>query len=299
MTSLPLGLIKAVRPHQWTKNVLVFAAPAAAGTLFADGVIRNACVAFTAFCLAAGGTYLLNDSRDVESDRRHPTKQNRPIAAGVVPVPLACVLGVVLLVTAVGVATLAPGDGGNYNLAYTIAAYLSLTCAYTFWLKHQPVVDIMAVAAGFVLRAIAGGAATGVPISKWFYLVTSAGALFMVVGKRQGEAAELGADAVALRPALAAYTPDFLGYLRSVSSGLLLIAYCLWAFESASTVTNGNGSVFFELSVVPFLAAVLRYALLIGEGKGAEPETLVLRDRPLQIAGLVWAIIYGYGLYLA
>lgn len=299
MTSLPLGLVKAVRPHQWTKNVLVFAAPVAAGTLFADGVIRNAVVAFAAFCLAAGGTYLLNDARDVDSDRRHPTKRNRPIAAGVVPVPLATALGAVLLITAVGVATLAPGDGSNYNLAYTIAAYLSLTCAYTFWLKHQPVVDIMAVAAGFVLRAIAGGAATEVPISKWFYLVTSAGALFMVVGKRQGEAAELGADAVALRPALAAYTPDFLGYLRSVSSGLLVIAYCLWAFESASTVANGNGSVFFELSVVPFLAAVLRYALLIGEGKGAEPETLVLRDRPLQIAGIAWAIIYGYGLYLA
>ena len=292
MTSLPLGVLKAMRPHQWTKNVLVFAAPLAAGKLSQDGLILDACIAFVAFCLAAGGTYLLNDARDVESDRQHPTKRNRPIAAGIVPVRIAVIAGIVSLVASVGVALLA-----HRNLAYTILAYLTLTCVYTFWLKHEPVFDIVSVAAGFVLRAIAGGTATGVPISQWFYIVTSAGALFMVVGKRQGEAMELKDDAVRLRPALAAYTPDFLVYLRSLSSGLLVIAYCLWAFESAAA--NGTATVFFELSIVPFVVAVLRYGLLLSQGKGAEPERLVLRDRPLLLAGGLWAIIYAYGLYIA
>lgn len=294
MASLPFGLIRAMRPHQWTKNVLVFAAPIAAGKLRSGEVMLDAAIAFASFCLAAGGTYLLNDAKDVEADRRHPTKRNRPIAAGDVPVPVAVIVGATALVAAVALGLVA-----NRNLAYTIAAYLAFTCAYTFWLKHQPVFDIVFVAAGFVLRAIAGGAATDVPISKWFYIVTSAGALFMVVGKRQGEAAELGEDAASIRPALAAYTPDFLMYLRSVSSGLLVIAYCLWAFESAEARTGDGATVYFELSIVPFVVAVLRYALLLSQGKGAEPETLVLHDRPLQLAGLVWAIIYGYGLYLS
>lgn len=293
-TPLPLGLLKAMRPQQWTKNVLVFAAPIAAGKIRQDGVVLDTLIAFVAFCLAAGGTYLLNDARDVESDRQHPTKHRRPIASGIVPVPVALVAGVISLVASLGVALLA-----DRNLAFTIGAYLILTCSYTFWLKHQPVVDIVAVAAGFVIRAIAGGAATGVPISQWFYIVTSAGALFMVVGKRQGEAAELGEAAVRLRPALAAYTPDFLGYLRSMSSSLLVIAYCLWAFESAQAQSNGSGIVFFELSIVPFVVAVLRYALLLAQGKGAEPEALVLHDRPLQVAGLLWGLTYAYGLYLA
>ncbi len=299
MTSLPIGLVRAMRPHQWTKNVLVFAAPVAAGKLRSTEVMTDAAIAFLAFSLAAGGTYLLNDARDVEADRAHPTKRNRPIAAGVVPVGVAVVAGVAALVAALGVAFLAGGtDGSSHALVFTIATYLAFTCAYTVWFKQEPVLDIVFVAAGFVLRAIAGGAATGVPISKWFYIVTSAGALFMVVGKRKGEAVELGADAVRIRPSLAAYTPEFLNYLMGMSSGLLTIAYCLWAFESALARPDGASTVYFELSIVPFVVAVLRYALLISQGKGAEPERLILRDRPFLLAGLAWAIIYGYGLYL-
>ena len=294
-TSLPVGVLRAMRPQQWTKNVLVFAAPVAAGVIRQTDVLVDTFIAFAAFSLAASGTYLLNDARDVEADRQHPTKRNRPIAAGIVPVSLAIVVGVVLLVVSLGVALLA-----NRNLAYTIAAYLAVTVAYNLWLKEEAILDLLAVAAGFVLRAVAGAAAATVPISEWFFIVTSFGALLMVTGKREGELHELGAEAGSVRKTLGVYTPAFLAYVRGVATAVVLIAYCLWAFESArSSQSSDTATIWFQLSIVPFAVAILRYALLIDQGKGGEPETLVMHDRTLQVAGVLWAIIYGYGIYIA
>lgn len=294
-TSLPVGVLRAMRPQQWTKNVLVFAAPIAAGVIRQTDVLVDTLIAFAAFSLAASGTYLLNDARDVEADRQHPTKRNRPIAAGIVPVSLAVVVGVVLLVVSLGVALLA-----NRNLAYTIAAYLAVTVAYNLWLKEEAILDLLAVAAGFVLRAVAGAAAAAVPISEWFFIVTSFGALLMVTGKREGELHELGAEAGSVRKTLGVYTPNFLAYVRGVATAVVLIAYCLWAFESArASHSSDTATIWFQLSIVPFAVAILRYALLIDQGKGGEPETLVMHDRTLQVAGVLWAIIYGYGIYIA
>lgn len=290
---LARGVLRSLRPHQWVKNVLVFAAPVAAGVINDPDVLRNVLLAFVAYCIAASGTYLINDASDVESDRRHPTKRNRPIAAGIVPVPLALGLGAVLIVGA-----LALGFTVNRNLGFTLLAYLGLTTAYTFWLKQMPVYDIVAVAAGFVLRAIAGAAATGVPISEWFFIVTSFGALFMVSGKREGERNTLQGDAAAVRATLGIYTANYLAYLRSVASGVVLIGYCLWTFESANNSLSDAG-FWFQLSIVPFAIAILRYALLLDRGEGGEPEKLVLSDRPLLFAGACWAMIYAYGTYLA
>ena len=284
------GLIRELRPKQWIKNVLVFAAPVAAG-LFDNRITDlQALGAFGCFSAAASATYLVNDALDIESDRQHPVKKNRPIAAGIVPLGLAYVLAVVLLAVAVGGAFLIRRDFG-----FTILAYLALTTLYSLWLKQLPIFDIFAVAAGFVLRAIGGATATGLPISEWFFIVTSFGALFMVTGKRAGERADLGEDALAIRPALAAYSPQFLNYLKAVFSAGTLITYCLWAFASAQESTNG--SVLFQLSIVPFAIAILRYALLLEQGKGAEPENLVLSDRTLLIAGAIWATIYACAVY--
>ena len=249
--------------------------------------------AFGCFCAAASATYLLNDAVDVEADRLHPVKRHRPIAAGSVPVGFAFVLAAVLLVVGVGGAFLTARDFG-----ITILGYLALTTAYTMKLKHLPVLDIVAVAAGFVLRAIGGATATGIPISEWFFIVTSFGALFMVAGKRHGELTELEEhEAVDIRPALAAYSPGFLAYLRAVFSGGVLIAYCMWAFSSAEA--NGNGAIWYQLSILPFAVAILRYALLLEQGKGAEPENLVLSDATLLVSGAVWAIIYACATYAA
>jgi decaprenyl-phosphate phosphoribosyltransferase len=284
------GVIRELRPKQWMKNILVFAAPVAAGVFDNRTTILDSVFAFICFCAAASATYLLNDIADVSSDRRHPAKRNRPIAAGVVPIPLAGVLAVVLLIGGLGGAFLI-----DWHFGATIIAYLALTTVYTLWLKHIPILDIVAVAAGFVLRAIGGATATSVPISEWFFIVTSFGALFMVAGKRAGESSELGAEAASVRPVLASYTPSYLAYLRTVFSGGALIAYCLWAFASADA--KDDGYFLFQLSIVPFAIAILRYALLLDRGQGSEPENLVVSDRTLLAAGAAWVIIYACATY--
>ena len=292
-----VALLAAMRPVQWSKNVLVFAVPVAAGEITDLVVLRDTIGAFVAFCMAASATYLLNDAGDVEADRRHPVKRNRPIAAGELSVGTARVVAAVLLVASLALAALIEVD-----LAVTVVSYLALTTTYTLWLKHQPILDIVAVAAGFVLRAIAGATATGLPISEWFFIVASFGALLMVTGKREGERAELGeAEAAAVRATLGAYSTSYLIFLRGVSTAVVLVGYALWAFASAAQAASSDtvATVFFEISIVPFSIAILRYALLIDQGRGAEPERLVLADRTLQVAGLAWAIIYGYGVYLA
>jgi decaprenyl-phosphate phosphoribosyltransferase len=284
------GFIRALRPRQWAKNVLVFAAPVAAGSIDEWSVLRPTLFAFLAFCLGASGTYLLNDARDVESDRLHPVKRNRPIASGVVSLPLAYVAGAVLIV-----ASLTVGFVTARNLGVTLVAYLVLTTSYSFWLKRQPVLDIVAVAAGFVLRAIAGAAATDLPISEWFFIVTSFGALLVVIGKREGEMHALGDRASTVRVALGAYTPDFLRYLRSVSTGVVLVAYCLWAFESGAG--SSDGSTWFKLSIVPFAIAIFQYGLILERGGGENPEEVLTSDRGILISGALWAIIYAYAVY--
>lgn len=289
------GLVRGARPRQWAKNLLVFAAPAAAGMLDESGPLADACIAFAAFCLAASGTYLLNDVADREADARHPTKHLRPIAAGVVSPGLATAVGVLAIAAGVGISFLA-----DWHLAVVVAIYVAMTTAYSHWLKHIVILDVVVVAAGFVLRAIAGATATGVPVSDWFFIVTSFGSLFVVTGKRQGEVGDLAEEegqAGDIRATLGEYTESYLAYLRTVSSGVMFVAYCVWAFETAATAT---GSVpWFELSIVPFVIAVLRYALLLDRGQGAAPEELFFADRPLQLAGLVWAVVYGTAVYVA
>jgi decaprenyl-phosphate phosphoribosyltransferase len=290
--SLFSGLVKTSRPKQWVKNVLVFAAPGAAGVIGESAPLRNTLTALVAFCFAASGTYFLNDAADVDSDRRHPKKRLRPVASGIVPVTTARVVGVTLLALGIGISFTA-----RWQLAATVGAYIALTSLYSAVLKHIAVVDIVAVAAGFVLRAVAGATASDVPISNWFFIVASFGALFMVAGKRQAEGKQIGADAAQLRSTLGEYSEPYLAYLRSVSSSAVLMAYCLWAFEKANEAVHSDP--WYQISIGPFVLGVLRYALLIDKGQGAAPEDVVLGDRPLQVIGLLWVIAFGLGVYLA
>ena len=289
--SFARGLIATARPKQWMKNVLVVAAPGAAGVLGHGSVIFDTVVAFVAFSLAASGTYFLNDALDVDADRRHEKKRHRPIAAGTVPVTTAKLVGVVLLLAGVAIAFLA-----NWNLALVIAIYITITTSYSIWLKHVAVVDLGMVASGFVLRLIAGAVAVDVKISVWFIVVGSFGSLFMVAGKRHAEHTELGVDRAGHRATLEEYSLEYLGYVRSVASGVALVAYCLWAFDAN---VHTNGLVWFEISIVPFVLAFLRYALLVERGQGGAPEDLVLADRPLQVMGALWVVVLGIALYVA
>ena len=288
------GLIRTARPKQWAKNLLVFAAPAAAGVLDQAEPLADATIAFGAFCLAASGTYMLNDVADREADARHPTKHTRPIAAGIVPPGLATVVGVLAIASG-----LALSFAADWHLAVTVAIYVAITTAYSYWLKHVVILDVVAVASGFVLRAIGGATATGVPVSDWFFIVTSFGSLFVVTGKRQGEVGEMAEEegaAADVRKTLDEYSDSFLAYLRTISSAVMFMAYCVWAFETAAA--SSTSVPWFELSILPFVIAVLRYALLLDRGHGAAPEQLFFADRPLQLAGLAWALVYGTAVYL-
>ena len=285
------ALLVEARPKQWVKNVLVVAAPAAAGVLGEGSAIFDTFIAFVAFCLAASGTYFLNDSFDVEADRLHAKKRFRPIAAGEVPVPTARVIGVLLIACGIAI-----GFVTGWKLPVVIATYIAFTTTYSIWLKHVAVVDLGMVAAGFVLRLIAGATAVDVPISVWFFIVGSFGSLFMVAGKRHAEHLDLGSERAGHRATLSEYSLEYLGYVRSVASGVTMVGYCLWAFEKS---TGKAGVPWYELSIVPMVLAVLRYALLVERGEGGAPEDLVLRDRPLQVMGVLWVILVGIGLYVA
>ena len=290
-SNLLVGLVKLARPKQWAKNVLVFAAPGAAGVL--DN--RRACSSRSSPSWPSAWLRpapITSTTRDVEADRLHPKKRHRPIASGVVPVNLAYVLGALLLILSVAVAFAV-----TTALAATIVGYVVLTTTYSNLLKQIAVVDMVAVAAGFVLRAVAGAAATGVPISDWFFIVTSFGSLFMVSGKRGAEAQEMGDGASGFRAVLGAYTPSYTAYVRSVTSGAVLMAYCLWSFEKANE--SAAGIPWYQLSILPFVMAVLRYALVLDQGRGSAPEEIVLGDRALQVIGVIWAVVFAIGVYTA
>jgi decaprenyl-phosphate phosphoribosyltransferase len=290
--TVPGGLLRAARPRQWIKNVLVFAAPGAAGISLTPGHLAPVIGAFAAWCLVSSGTYLMNDALDADADRLHPRKRLRPVAAGTVTVGTARLAGVALLVLGAGL----PALWGAPRVTGILALYAVITLSYSLWLKEMAVVDLAAVASGFVLRAISGGVAAHVPISNWFLIVASFGSLFIVAGKRHAEHVDLRDGRGAHRSTLETYSLAYLGYVRAVSSGVAITAYCLWAFEKAKVA---NDPVLFQLSIIPFVMALLRYALLLDAGRGGAPEEIVIGDRALQVLGLVWVGLFAAGVYAA
>ncbi|EUA85516.1 ubiA prenyltransferase family protein [Mycobacterium ulcerans str. Harvey] len=261
------GVVKAMRPRQWVKNVLVLAAPlAAAGRGVRYGyaeVLFEVLVAFVVFSLAASAIYLINDVRDVEADREHPTKRFRPIAAGVVPEWLAYTLAVALGVTSLGLAWwLTP------SLAVVMVVYLAMQLGYCFGLKHQAVIDICIVSSAYLIRAIAGGAATDIRLSQWFLLTAAFGSLFMVAGKRYAELQLAERTGAAIRKSLESYTSTYLRFVWTLSATAVVVCYGLWAFER----DNYSGS-WFAASMVPFTIAILRYAVDVdGDWPGARGD---------------------------
>jgi decaprenyl-phosphate phosphoribosyltransferase len=274
------GVLRTMRPKQWVKNVLVLAAPFVAGSLFTSGIALHLAIAFVAFSLAASGVYLVNDANDIEADRAHPTKRDRPIAAGIVPAKLALVVAVVLLAGSLALSFLA-----STQLAIVLAVYIAVQLSYCFWLKHQPVLDICIVASGFLLRAIAGGAATGIPLSQWFLLTAGFGSLFMVAGKRYAEMMLAERTGAKIRKSLEAYSGSYLRFVWALSATVLTVSYCLWAFEIREAHHNSVWSV---ISIVPFVVAVLRYSVDVDSGNGGAPDEIALADRVLQVLAIVW-----------
>lgn len=287
--SLVAAAVVALRPRQWLKNLLVFAVPLAAGKLADRDNMTDATLALVCFCAAASATYLVNDSIDAKADRAHPTKRLRPIAAGELPVPIALTIAAVLAVASLGLAW-----ASTYPAFFlTLIAYLVCTLGYTLGLKHEPVVELVLIAMGFLLRAIAGGTATGILLSPWFLTVAAFGSLFMAAGKRYSEFVRLSDDGHAARPSLARYTGSYLRFVWTLSATIMLTAYCLWAFQTA---TRAHGSVpLATWSVVPFVLAVLRFALDIDRADAGAPEDIAVKDRVLQVLALVWIVAFALG----
>jgi decaprenyl-phosphate phosphoribosyltransferase len=281
-SNLFTGIIKAVRPRQWIKNLLVFAAPLAAlgggDTYDYRVVLSKVSIAFVVFCMAASSIYLVNDARDVEADRAHPTKRFRPIAAGVLPVGMAYGIAIVLALAALAIAWWV-----TPHLALVMAVYLVVQLAYCFGLKHQAVLDISILSSGFLIRAIAGGVAGGIPLSQWFLLVMAFGSLFMAAGKRYAELHLAERTGAKIRKSLESYTSTYLTFVWTLSATAVVVCYGLWAFER-----DGKTGSWFVISMIPFTIAILRYAVDVDGGMAGEPEEIALRDRVLQLLALAW-----------
>jgi decaprenyl-phosphate phosphoribosyltransferase len=278
-------LLRACRPRQWVKNALVAVAPGAAGALTRPAVVTEILGAFVAFCALSSATYLLNDVRDRELDRRHPVKRSRPVAAGELTPRGALRIG-----AAMGLFGLALSALVQPRLAVVAVCYLVLTTSYSILWRRVAIADIVAIAGGFVLRAAAGGAATNVPLSRSFLIVTSACALFLVAGKRYAELTAAGTRR-ATRATLRRYSRRLLRRLIGGAAALGCVAYARWAFWR-----SGVGP-WFELSMIPFVLWLGRYAVLLGAGAGESPEELILGDRSLVALGGIWLILLIGGVY--
>ncbi len=266
--------------------MLVLAAPCAAGVIARPQVMAQVAGAFLVLCLVSSATYLFNDVRDRAQDRLHPHKRARPVAAGEIA-PRAA-LGLAALLALVGVAcgaAIAPGLGA------VACVYLALTASYSLCLRRVVVADILAIAAGFVLRAAAGGVATDIYLSRWFVIVTACCAIYLVAGKRYAELRD-HAGPVRARATLRRYSPGSLRLILWAAGAVAVIAYTGWAFTRPSHV------VWYGLSIVPLLAWLVRYALLIGAGAGQAPEELILRDRALLALGVAWSALFLGGVYV-
>ncbi len=282
------AMLALLRPKQWTKNLLVFAAPVFAQAIFDPGVFGQAILGFLAFCLISSSVYVVNDLLDVERDRLHPRKRGRPIASGEVGPRAAVVLAAGLTAAAL---LLASRLGAAFCVA--IITYAAMTHFYSAIGKNVVILDAMIIAAGFVLRAIGGALAVSVPYSDWFILFTLFGALFVALSKRRAELLALESAAADHRPVLGRYTPATLAAFTSTSMASVVITYALYAVENPHDVPG-------LVLTVPFVVfGVFRYHHLVeSEGLGERPEEVFLVDRTLQACVAGFAIVALFALYL-
>jgi len=290
-----LAALVTLRPQQWVKNLLVIAAAGAAGALGHDDVPGRVTVAFIAFCLLASGIYAVNDVRDVHEDRLHPKKRLRPVAAGELGLRTATVMGIALMTIGLGLCIFI-----SPLLGLVGAGYVALTLSYTLVWRHLLLLDIIAIGGGFVLRAVAGGVAAPVALSRWFLLVITCAAVFVAAGKRYAELRRTNAgvragEAVARRRVLEAYSEARLRLIMAASVAAAVFAYSVWAFQLPVV----DGVPWRLLTIAPFAICLLRYGSLVLAGAGEAPEDVLFRDRMLQLTGLVWLVLFALGVHAA
>jgi decaprenyl-phosphate phosphoribosyltransferase len=281
--------VMTTRPRQWPKNLLVFAAPLAGASLGRNDGFGYALVAMFAFGCASAAVYFVNDVVDVDRDRRHPVKRNRPIASGALPEQHAVVLAALAVLFAVGAGVVIREP----LLVATASAYLCLSFLYSFKLKHVPFVEMLIVASGFVLRLLGGAAATHVKPSMWFLLVCSLGALGVAVAKRYTELTSLGADAVKHRPVMRWYRPDMLRITQAVIGLGVLATYLMWALGEDTAARSWHLA-----SALPLTAALVRFGVLTARRTVRPVEDLITRDGIMLCCEAAWLVLFCVGLYV-
>jgi 4-hydroxybenzoate polyprenyltransferase len=277
------ALLTTMRPRQWPKNIFIFAALVFDKQLLRLDPFLRTVAGFVLFCLISSAVYVFNDLADIEADRQHPQKKNRPIAAGQLPIGAAWLAGVLLLVLALGI-----GIWLSINFALVLAAYFLMNLVYSKWLKHIPILDVLVIALGFVLRVGAGVTLIQVErFSPWLYIVMTLLALYLGFGKRRAELALLAQGAGSHRKVLEGYTIPLLDEYILIVSGTTIVAYSLYTFTAPNVPSNHS-----MMLTIPFvLYAIFRYLYLVQvKHAGGAPEEILLSDRPLQIAMVLWAV---------
>jgi 4-hydroxybenzoate polyprenyltransferase len=276
-------LFIALRPHQWTKNFVVLAALIFAERLYHVPSLLLASGAFVVFCMLSGAVYLVNDLADLEGDRRHPVKRTRPLPSGTLSPSLANVGAVVLAVTGIAGSFLI---GGRF--AAVAVLYFGSMMAYSLALKHIVVVDVLVVAMGFVLRALAGAVAIGVAFSHWLLICTLLGALFLALAKRRHELTLLAGGAAEHRRILGEYSPYLLDQMIAVVTASTVVSYALYTLAPETISRFGTDRLVWTLPFV--LYGILRYLYLVHQKEeGGNPTEVLLNDRPILVAMALWA----------
>ena len=278
------ALLKTMRPRQWPKNIFLFAALVFDKQLLILNAFVRTAAGFVLFCLISSAVYIFNDIADIEADREHPEKKNRPIPSGKLPISIAWMACIVLVIAALSLGYwLAP------DFAIVLAGYFVLNLAYSKWLKHIPILDVLVLAAGFVLRVGAGVTIIHVErFSPWLYVVMTLLALYLGFGKRRAEIALLSGDAGSHRKVLEGYTIPLLDQYIMIVSSTTIVAYSLYTFSAPNVPANHT-----MMLTIPFvLYAIFRYLFLVQvKHAGGEPEEILLSDRPLQLALFLWALV--------
>jgi len=272
------SMVRVLRPRQWTKNVLVFPALLFSYRFEELAGWAEAWLAFASFCFLSSAGYLINDIRDREADRLHPTKRLRPVAVGTLPVRLAVLEALVAAALGFG---LAAALGRDFLLVALL--YVATTLSYSVVFKHVVILDVMFLTAGFLWRAVAGAVAIQVTISPWLLLCASFGALFLGFNKRRGEIASLGEDAVNHRPNLADYNPEVLRDFQSITTNGTILSYALYT-------VLGSPTEWLLVTLPLVLYGVFRYTWLVDRGEGAAPDEILFRDRPILLTVILYMI---------
>lgn len=285
------AVVVALRPAQWTKNFILFAGLLFGGKLLDPAAVTTAVLAFAVFCLLSGVVYLINDVRDIEADRLHPSKSKRPIAAGDLSATAALAWAVALTGT-----SLAAAFWLDRGFAIVALAYVTLLTLYSTALKHHAILDVLTIAAGFVLRAVAGAVVLHVAISHWLLVLTLLGALFLALSKRRAEMTTLVDGGRSHRRTLSEYSPQLLDQLITIVAASTLLGYAFYTISPETVAKFGTDRLVFTL---PFpMYGIFRYLFLLHQREGgANPSELLLQDRPIQVCIALWALSVAFLIY--